>query len=408
MNIKKKSYYIGRAIIVIAIIAIAVSVGYDWGHTKAQSVEIPPTLTGVYNPDASTTDFSIFWQVWNLLNENYVATHSTSTPTDQEKLYGAIQGLAASYGDPYTVFFPPAQEQDFQTQIQGDFEGVGMEVSEKDGVLTVVAPLKGSPADKAGIKAGDIILKINGTVTDNMSVDDAVNMIRGPKGSTVTLTIVHGTGSPVVIPIVRDVINIPTLETKTVGGNIFDINLYTFTADSPDLFRDAMRQFIASGDKKLIIDLRGNPGGYLDAAVDMASWFTPIGDTIVEEDFGGKQPDIYHRSKGYDVINGSDKVVILVDGGSASASEIFSGALHDYGIATLVGEQTFGKGSVQELIPITDDTALKVTVARWLTPKGVSISQTGITPDYVVPMTDADVAAGKDPQLDKAVQLLSQ
>jgi carboxyl-terminal processing protease len=209
----------------------------------------------------------------------------------------------------------------------------------------------------------------------------------------------------VVRKIVRDVINIPTLDTDVTHPGVFIIKLYSFTAQSPDLFRNALRQFVSSGDHKLILDLRDNPGGYLDAAWDMASWFLPAGKTIVTEDFGTNgSPDIY-RSKGYNVFNSNLQMLILVNNGSASASEILAGALQEQGIAKLVGQKTFGKGVVQELIPITSDTSLKVTVARWLTPNGHNLSHDGLDPDYLVTSTSSDPTV--DLVTDRAVQILS-
>ncbi|MDE2172475.1 MAG: S41 family peptidase, partial [Patescibacteria group bacterium] len=346
-----------------------------------------------------------FWKVWSILDQKYVAAAST---TVDDKIYGAIQGLTDSYGDPYTVFFPPTESKMFEEDISGDFEGVGMEIGIKDKQLQVVTPIKGSPADRAGVRAGDYILAIDGTSTASMSSDEAVKLIRGPKGTNVKITfLIQGAGKPVNKVLTRDVINIPTLETSTEPGGIFVIKLYSFTSQSPDLFRSALRDFVVSGDHKLILDLRGNPGGYLDAAWDMASWFLPAGKVVVTEDFGKNGPPNVYRSKGYDIFNSSLDMIILVDNGSASAAEILAGALKEQGVATLVGTQTFGKGSVQELVPITSDTSLKVTVARWLTPNGHNLSHDGLDPDYVVPVSDADIAAHRDPQMDKAVGLLT-
>jgi carboxyl-terminal processing protease len=354
----------------------------------------------------SKDQFSPFWKVWDILNKKYVAAAST---TDQQKVWGAIKGLAASYGDPYTIFFPPVESQMFQDDITGNFGGVGMEIGIKSGQLTVVSPIKGSPADRAGVKTGDAILKIDGQSTADMDVDTAVKQIRGPKGTAVKITFLPvNAKSPVDKSLTRDTINIPTLDTSTKPGGIFVISLYSFTADSPDLFRSALRDFVTSGDKKLILDLRGNPGGYLDAAWDMSSWFLPAGKVVVTEDFGKNGSPQVYRSKGYNIFNSNLKMLILVDGGSASAAEIMAGALSEQGVAKLVGTKTFGKGSVQELVPITDDTSLKVTIARWLTPNGHNLSHDGLDPDYAVPVTDKDITAGKDPQMDKAVQLLNQ
>jgi carboxyl-terminal processing protease len=324
-----------------------------------------------------------FWQVWKLLDEKFVSKKGGIITTD-EKIWGAIQGLTNAYGDPYTVFMPPSESKMFNSDISGNFEGVGMEIGIKDGVLTVISPLKGTPALKAGIKTGDVIISINGSSTDSMSVDKAVEIIRGKAGTEVTLKILReGEKDYLTIKVVRETINIPTIDTE-IKNDVFIIRLYNFYANSPDLFKDALRKFILSGKAKLIIDLRGNPGGYLDAAVDMASYFLPLGKTIVIEDFGGKADNIVYRSKGYYLFNENLKLAILINKGSASASEILAGAFRDNGLAKLVGETSFGKGSVQELLSVTSNTSLKVTVAKWFTPNGTSISDEGLKPDYEV------------------------
>jgi carboxyl-terminal processing protease len=296
----------------------------------------------------------------------------------------------------------------FKEDIAGDFGGVGMEIGIKDKQLTVVTPIKDSPAEKAGVKAGDLIMQINSTSTAGMSTDEAVKLIRGPKGTEVKITFIPvGTSKPVIRTIIRDTIKIPTIDITTKNGDITVISLYSFTAQSAELFRNALRQFVLSGNHKLILDLRRNPGGYLESAWDIASWFLPAGKVIVTEDFGKNgSPNIF-RSKGYDIFNNNLKMLILVDGGSASASEILAGALKEQGVAKLVGTKTFGKGSVQELINITDSTSLKVTIASWLTPKGHNLSHDGLDPDYVVNVTDKDLQDKRDPQMEMAVQLLS-
>ena len=239
-------------------------------------------------------------------------------------------------------------------------------------------------------------------------MDEAINMIRGNVGTTVNLVIVRaGVKDPLKISIVRGVINIPTLDTET-KGDVFVIHLYNFSANSADLFRNALREFVASGKYKMIIDLRGNPGGYLDAAVDMASWYLPMGNVVVQEDHLNKTDNTIYRSKGYNIFNDKLKLVVMIDGGSASASEILAGALHDHGVATLVGTQSFGKGSVQELLDITSDTSLKVTIAKWLTPNGISISHQGLTPDVVVKLDETKFKTGVDTQLNAAIQLLDK
>ncbi len=371
------------------------------------------SITSIINKTDNTktqVDFAPFWQAWSVINDKFVPTNSTSTEitSDQARVYGAIEGMVASLGDPYTTFFPPVEAKSFNEEIQGSIEGVGMEVDVKDGVLTVVAPIKGTPAYNAGVKSGDKIIKIGETITNNLSRDESIKLIRGPKGTTVKLTIVRDSKKdPLVLSIVRDVINMPTVDTET-KGDAFIIRLYSFSAISPNLFRGALREFVDSGKYKLVLDLRGNPGGYLEAAIDMASWFLPAGKVVVKEDFRNAQDAEVYRSKGYNIFTDKLKMAILIDGGSASASEILAGALHEQGVAKLVGTQSFGKGSVQELVPITSDTSLKVTIARWLTPNGTSISHNGLTPDVVVKLDEAEFKKGNDNQLNKALEILNK
>lgn len=388
-------------------IAIA---SYSFGVNKGEN-RLSATASSIRNEAEgapSGVDFGAFWKAWNLINEKYVPASTTADQIgDQEKVYGAISGLASSLGDPYTVFFPPVESEMFQADIRGNFEGVGMEVLAQDGAITVIAPLKNSPAQRAGIVAGDRIIKIDGLATSGFSTEDAVQKIRGKEGTRVSLTIFRsGIKEPFDISVQRAVIDLPTINTQVIGGDVFKIDLYSFSANSPNLFRAALREFILSGTNKLILDLRGNPGGYLEAAIDMASWFLPSNKIVVKEDFGGRQDAKSYRSRGYDIFADDLKFVILVDKGSASASEILAGALQEHGKARLVGETTFGKGSVQELVDITSDTSLKVTVARWLTPNGNSISSKGVKPDFEVVMTAADRTAGKDPQLQKALEII--
>jgi carboxyl-terminal processing protease len=361
------------------------------------------------NTESSTTekvDFSPFWKAWSILDTNFVGASSTEKNTDQKKVWGAIEGLAASYGDPYTTFFPPEDLKTFEDDIQGNFEGVGIEIDVKDGILTVVSPLKGTPADKAGMRAKDMIIKIDGKSTLGMSSREATKLIRGPKGKEVVFAIVRN-GAEKEIRVIRDVIDVPIVISTKRDDGIFVIQITSFAANSADKFRDALREFVNSGEDKLIVDVRGNPGGYLEAAVDIASWFLPASAVVVSEDFGSKnKPAEVFKSKGYNIFTNRLKMIMLVDGGSASASEILAGALKEHKVATLVGEKTFGKGSVQELIPLTDNSSLKITIAHWLTPNGVSLSKNGVDPDVVVKMTDTDRKAEKDPQLDKAVEIL--
>jgi carboxyl-terminal processing protease len=294
-------------------------------------------------------------------------------------------GLAAAQGDPYTTFFPPTENAQFKDDISGSFEGVGMEIAVRDGVLTVVSPLKDTPSYKAGVQPLDRILKIDERDTKGMDVRTAVKYIRGPKGTKVVITILReGLSAEKKIEIVRDVILSPVIKTEKRKDGIFVIEFSSFAETAPAKFKAALLEFEKSGLTKLVLDMRGNPGGYLEVAVDIASWFLPAGAVVVTEDYAGKQESIVHRSKGYNAFTDKLQFVILQDKGSASASEILAGALKHYKKATLIGTASFGKGSVQELIDITPDTALKVTVARWLMPDGGWITGEGVQPNILV------------------------
>lgn len=355
----------------------------------------------------TSVDITEFWHVWNILNDKFV-TSATGTPVSStEKMQGAIEGLVRSYGDPYTVYFPPADAAMFEEEISGNFSGVGMEVGLRDDMITVIAPLPGSPAEQAGVVAGDIITQINGTSTEGISVDEAVRQIRGEKGTEVRLSIYRKDATEITeITVTRDTINIPTSKTE-VRDDVFIISLYSFNALSEMEMQKALREYVLSKKKKLVLDLRGNPGGYLQSAVAIASYFLPAGKPIVRESFGPDQKEEVYRSSGKELGKSKpEKFVVLVDGGSASASEILAGALQEHKVATLIGSQTFGKGSVQELVSLDDGSSLKVTVARWLTPNGVSISEGGLTPDIIVERTIDDRKEEKDPQLESVLEFL--
>lgn len=391
-------------------LAITLALGFAGGVAVAANgsqvfSNIPLLGDGLDPTPDATADMGDFWKAWNTLNQRFVETHSTtSAPTAEARIWGAIQGLAAAYGDPYTVFMPPVEAKQFQDDIRGDFEGVGMEVGIKDGVLTVVAPLKGTPAERAGLRSGDMIIAIDKASTDGMSTDAAVKLIRGKKGTTVTFTIIRD-GESSEIPVMRDTIQVPTIETELKDG-VFVISFYSFTANSSQLFAGAISEFNASGSDKLLIDLRSNPGGYLESAVAIAGHFLPKGTVVVTEDYKGKRENVVHRSPARPAVKDSVRVAILIDQGSASASEILAGALQDEGRATLVGTRSFGKGSVQELVEINGG-ALKVTIARWLTPSGRSISDGGLTPDIEAEYTKADREAQRDSQKIRAVEFLT-
>src|SRR3989338_4762332 len=396
----KTRYIVG----VVLLVSLSFIFGVSFGKNSRPEIE---KVTGLSNKEtqvATNADFAPFWKVWNTINEKYPKAEEI---TDQDRVYGAISGLMDSLNDPYSVFFAPEEAKSFEDEIAGNFSGVGMEVGIKDKILTVIAPLKDTPAYRANIKSGDKILKIDDKIAADLSIENAIKLIRGEKGTTITLTIFReGEKEPKEIKIVLDTINIPTLDTELRPDGIFVIKLYSFSANSSGLFRDAIKSFALAKTDKLILDLRGNPGGYLNSAVSVSSWFLPEGKIIVTEDYGNdKKPEIF-RSKGYNAFNDNLKFVILINGGSASASEIVAGAMQDHGRAKLVGSKSFGKGSVQEAIKITPETLLKITVAKWLTPNGNLIEEKGLTPDYEVEITKNDIEENKDPQQEKAVELL--
>ncbi len=397
------------------IVAVAAVIAFSAGMTLASEggsrvfSNVPLLGNALDSTPDQSADLGDFWKAWNVLNTQFVQTHGTSSnPTAEERVWGAIQGMTSSFGDPYTVFLPPEDAKVFIEDIAGNFGGVGMEIAIEDDILTVIAPLKGTPAERAGILTGDKVLAIDGESTKGFSTDEAVKKIRGEKGTAVVFTIYREDEEQTRdISVIRDTIETPVMENSyDAASGVFTISIYSFSANSGTLFNRALTEFRNSGSKKLIIDLRGDPGGYLEAAVSIASHFLDKNAIIVTEDYDGKRENIEHRSKGTGGVPAGTEVVVLINKGSASASEILSGALQDAGLATLIGTQSFGKGSVQELVDI-GDASLKVTVARWLTPSGRSISNGGLTPDIEVDRTRDDFTAGKDPQRDRAIQFLT-
>ena len=274
-----------------------------------------------------------------------------------------------------------------------------MEVGMRNGVVTIIAPLPNTPAEKAGVLPGDVIIEIDGESTDGMSIDEAVRRIRGEEGTLVTLNVFReGDTELREIQIVRAPIAIPTIETEKID-DVFIVRLFNFNAIAEMKMQEALREYVESGATKMVIDLRNNPGGFLQSAVAIAGYFLPTGKVVVRESFGGGDEEEVFRSQGKTLRGfAPEELVILIDGGSASASEILAGALREHGVATLIGEQTFGKGSVQELVELPDGSSLKVTVARWLTPEGHSISEGGLDPDVVIDRTVEQFLAGEDPQ----------
>ncbi|MDB4940086.1 MAG: hypothetical protein JWO40_511 [Candidatus Doudnabacteria bacterium] len=358
------------------------------------------------NDAPKNVNYSLLWQALDVINTKYI-----DKPVDQQKiLYGAIAGAVAAVGDPYTAFFDPKQYSDFKTELGGSFEGIGAEVGMKDGSIVIVAPLDGSPAKKAGLLAGDILLKINSDDATALTLEQAVNKIRGPKGTVVDLTIYRPSDkSQKDFKITRETIAVNSVKYKvqTVNGKKIEIiNVDRFGDDTTTLFAQAVADVQKNKVDGIVVDLRDDPGGYLDAAVQLASYWVNPGDVVVTEKHSdGTQND--YKGLGSNSL-GKIPTVVLINGGSASAAEILTGALHDHNLAKTVGLKSFGKGSVQELVNLPENTAVKVTVAKWFTPNGINITKNGLEPDTKVDLTAADLAANKDPQLDKALELISK
>jgi carboxyl-terminal processing protease len=359
-------------------------------------------------------DFSLFWEAWKEIHQNYVRPESLD---NQTMIYGAIKGMVNSLKDPYTVFFNPKEVQTFLEDISGSFEGVGMEVGIREGQLQVISPLEGTPAKKAGLRPGDKIIKIDNTSTNDISIEEAVKLIRGPKGTYVTLTIRRkGWPADKDIKIKRAKIEVPSLDWKLVSsisgktneaGDIAYIKIHQFSEKTNYDFRKAALDILNSPAKKIILDLRNNPGGYLEIARDIAGWFLKHDQIVVIEDLKqGRDKKIYKAGGNAKLFN--YPTVILINKGSASASEILASALRDDRGIKLIGETSFGKGSVQELKNLRDGSSLKITVADWLTPKGKLITDRGLKPDIEVKMDEKDYEKGIDLQLNKAIEVIRE
>lgn len=413
---KKRKRYPGFFVIVAAVILIFY-LGFAWGAKRNAWRAAPSEATREFikllsdpkdllkNAEKNKpekVDFDIFWKAWQEVEKKYV---------DQKKLdpqamvYGAIKGMVNSLGDPYSGFMDPEETKDFGEDITDSFEGIGAELGMKEGILTIIAPIEGTPADKAGLRAGDKIFKISGELTADITVDEAVNKIRGPKGTEVTLTIVrNGDSKTQDIVIVRDKIEIKSVIYEKKEDGIAYIRITKFSEDTSREFNREITKAIADGSRGLILDLRNDPGGYLNVSVEVASKFIPRGEVVVwEQDRDGNKNG--YKALGGDVLS-EMTTVVLINEGSASASEILAGALRDKKGVKLIGKQSFGKGSVQQLETLSDNSSLRITIAKWLTPNGDSIHEVGLKPDIEVEITEEDFNNQRDTQLEKAIEEL--
>lgn len=348
-------------------------------------------------------NFSLFWEAWKVLKEKFYEPQKFDT---QKMIEGAISGMVNSLNDPYTVFFNPQDTKEFFQEAKGTFEGIGIEIDKKADKLLVISPLEGTPAQKAGLRASDVILKVDGKDTTDMTLEEAVKLIRGPIGTEVTLTISRaGWEAPKEFKIVRATIQIPSLKFELKDGDIAYIKIYQFFDRTADDFRKTAIEVLDSPAKKIILDLRNNPGGYLEVSQEIAGWFLKRDSVVVIEDSGPGKAKKEYKAEGNEKFL-DYPIVVLINEGSASASEILAGALRDNRNVLLIGEKSFGKGSIQELAELSGGSSLKVTIANWLTPKGELIAGKGLAPDVEVKMTEKDYEEGKDPQLDKAIEII--
>lgn len=346
----------------------------------------------------------LFWDSLKLLKDRHFKVDKVS---DEDLLYGAIKGVVGSLDDPYSAFFNPSDAKKFSQDIEGSFGGIGAEIGIRNKELIIIAPLKGNPAEAAGLKPGDKILKVDETLTNDLTVEEAVKLIRGEIGAEVSLLILReGWSEAREFKINRALVVIPTLDWEMKEGNILHLRLYNFNANAPELFYEAAFSSLVKGTEGIILDLRNNPGGFLEVANNIAGWFLRRGEVIVREKFRSGEDNLF-RAAGPSALS-EVPTVILVNGGSASASEIVAGALRDNRGLKLIGEKTFGKGTVQEVESLKDGSSLKISVAEWLTPGGHKIEGVGLEPDYEIKLSEADILNKLDPQFDKALDVLRE
>jgi carboxyl-terminal processing protease len=411
-NLKKARKLFLKYLLFFAVIFVLLGSSFWLGLREGRKQLLPQAdflpvdrtvIENKFPTDGKSVDFGLFWKVWDILKIKYVDKASLDA---QKLIYGAINGMLKATGDPYSTFFNPEETKNFNEDLGGSFEGIGAELGMKDDVLTVIAPLENSPAQKAGLRTGDKILKIGEKTTTDMNVYAAVDLIRGEKGTEIKLTIYRqGEEGTKEISIIRD-----TIEVKSVilefKEKVAYVRITKFGEETDKEFDKIANEIIMRGATGLVLDLRNNPGGFLERSITVASRLIPKDRVVViEEDSTGKRLNL--NTQGGDKLNYLP-IVVLINEGSASASEILAGALRDDLGIKLVGKKSFGKGSVQELMNLPGDSSVKITVAKWLTPKGDYIMEKGILPDVEVNLTMEDFNKGKDPQLDKALEIIRE
>jgi len=423
---------ITNVLLILSIGVIIFGSGYKLGEYQTAQAKIDRPGYNILNaktdkkPSAGNIDFSLFWDTWNMVEQKYVDKKKIDT---QKMFYGAIKGMVAALNDPYTFFLTPEENKQSKDDLSGKFEGIGAQLGLKDNQIVIIAPLKDSPAEKAGVKAGDYIVKVDGESTKGWTLTQALSKIRGQKGTEVKITVFR-TNKEISFTIKRDIINVSSVELSfetedslkeaqasaglPQGSNqVAYLKLSQFGSNTNDEWDREIDKIKARWDnrqiKGMVLDLRDNPGGYLESAVYLASEFLPEGAVVVKQEttsstFENREYVVIREGRLKDI-----PLAVLINQGSASASEILSGALRDYKRATLIGQKSFGKGSVQEALNLRDDAGLHVTVAKWILPKGDWINGKGIEPDIKIE-NKADnnntLTKDKDLQLEKAVEIV--
>ncbi|MBM3206422.1 MAG: S41 family peptidase [Candidatus Staskawiczbacteria bacterium] len=383
-----------KYLIVLVALILVFGAGFYYGKNKV--------ICNICKPEQ--VNFSLFWDAYNKLHEGFIDKENIN---ENEIIYGAISGMTKSLGDPYTDFFDPSQAKIFQQDLSGSFDGIGVEIGIKKDQLTVISPLKGTPGERAGLASGDIIVAVDGKSTSNMTIDEAVSLVRGKRGTQVELTVYRESwGQAKDIKITRDTIKIDSVSWELKDLDVAYIKINQFNQSLPTEFTKIARDIMTSSAKKIILDLRNNPGGYLEVCQDISGWFLKSGEIVTIEDFGSSKESKKYLAEGNGLL-ANYPIVVLINSGSASASEILAGALRDNRGIKLVGEKSFGKGSVQEVVVLQDKVSfLKITVAKWLTPKGDSISEVGLEPDVKVELDQENMQ--NDTQLNKALEIIKE
>lgn len=392
-----------KIISTLVLVILIFAGGFYFGLNKQKD----PFRSVAYNEEGAIVeeeklDFNLYWEVWDNVKTNYVNKNKIE---DKDLFYGSLKGIAESTGDPYTIFMNPTETKEFNDDLAGTFEGIGAEIGLRNDISTVIAPLDDTPAQKAGLRPGDKIYAVDDAPTIGLTITEVVRKIRGEKGTKVKLTIIRGDEKPFDLEIIRGVIIVKSVKTEMRADGIYILRLSSFNDDTDLLFKQAVDDILIKKPKAIILDLRNNPGGYLDTAINVASEWIEDGPIVAEQLNNNRRNEYPARG----IARLKDfKTIVLVNGGSASASEILAGALRDYEKAILVGETTFGKGSVQALKPLSDGSVLKITISHWLTPAGDFINEKGIDPNIEVELSVEDVNNDLDPQLDKALEIIKK